>query len=174
DEVARLAETLDALLGRLDEARGAQRRLAAGGHELRAPLSALSNGLDQIQRGQLDRGAAGALRSEVDRLGKVVDALLGAAPPAQRREDTGHGQEQLTAPVSSTASGGMPAVRPRAAQPPHVQPAPQGQPADADTGDATTVITPLPRDPRDGRPVRDEDARVDPVTAPRGVPVVRQ
>jgi hypothetical protein len=35
------------------------------------------------------------------------------------------------------------------------------------------VITPLTRGPQDVRPVRDEDAREDPITAPRGIPVVR-
>ncbi|MCO1655241.1 HAMP domain-containing protein [Pseudonocardia humida] len=179
DEVARLAETMNALLGRLEEARAVQHRLAATGHELRAPLSALGNGLDQIQRGQLDRSAAGALRSEVDRLGKVVDALLSGTAPQLRRDDTGHGPEHHTAPVSTTASGGMPAVRPRAAAP--GQQGPQGkpnqpvhgQPDQSDTGEATTVINPLPRGPQDVRPVRDEDAREDPVTAPRGIPIVR-
>ncbi|WP_214406067.1 HAMP domain-containing protein [Pseudonocardia lacus] len=170
DEVARLAETMNALLGRLEEARGAQHRLAAAGHELHGPLTALGNGLDQIQRGQFDRSAVGALRVELDRLGMVVDALLAGAGPQPRRDDAGRGMENVTAPVTSTASGGMPAVRPRnAPQAPQApQPAKQGE-----QGEATTVITPLPRGPQDARPVRDEDAREDPVTAPRGIPVVR-
>jgi hypothetical protein len=177
DEVARLAETMDALVGRLEESRAVQHRLAAAGHELHGPLAALDNGLDQIQRGQLDRSAAGALRAEVDRLGMAVDALLAGAGPQPRRDDTGHGPGHVTAPVSSTASGGMPAVRPRNApqgQPPRQgQQSNQGQQGEREQGEATTVITPLPRSPRDLRPVRDEDAKEDPITAPRGIPVVR-
>jgi hypothetical protein len=163
DEVARLAETMNALLGRLEEARSGQHRLAAAGHELRTPLAALTTGIDQLQRGQADRSALGALRGEVERLGKAVDALLGGVGPQPRRDDVAPGGENVTAPVTNTASGGLPAVRPAA-------PPPQGEPY---PGEPTTVITPFVRGPQPSRPVRDEDAKEDPITAPRGIPVVR-
>jgi hypothetical protein len=154
DEVTRLAETLDDLVGRLVEAHGAQDRLAAAGQELRAPLSTVAAGLDKIQRGQVDRAAVAPMRAEIDRLARLLDTLLGGGPPLESHPDQGPPTE-VTSPVP--ASGPLPAVRPR--------------PNDA--GDATTVITQLPRNPQDVRPVRDEDAREDPITAPRGIPVVR-
>jgi hypothetical protein len=153
DEVTRLAETLDALVGRVEEVGAAQRRLAAAGQELRAPLATVAAGLDKIQRGQVDRAAVGPMRGEIERLSRLLDALLAGSP---RPEPADHGPhtEQLTAPVG--ASGPLPAVHPA-----------------ADRGDPTTVITPLVRGPQDYRPVRDEDAREDPITHPRGIPVVR-
>src|SRR3954454_4591867 len=75
DEVSRLAETLDALVGRVEEAGAAQRRLAAAGHELRAPLATVAAGLDKIQRGQVDRAALGPMRGEIERLSRMLDAL---------------------------------------------------------------------------------------------------
>jgi hypothetical protein len=178
DEVARLAETMNALLDRLGEANAAQQRLgeanavqhrlAAVGHELRGPLAALAGELGQIQRGSsVDRASIGALRGEVERLGRVVEAVLtGAAlpagpglPPRREDHDPRAGDDQLTGPVSAASPpGGMPTVRQSAVQ---------------DPGERTTVITPLTRGPQDDRPVRDEEAKEDPITAPRGVPVVR-
>jgi hypothetical protein len=157
DEVSRLAETLDALVGRLEEAGAAQRRLSAAGHELRAPLATVAAGLDKIQRGQVDRTAVGPMRAEIDRLARLLDSLL-AGTPRPDRPDLGP-RTDVTAPVG--ASGPLPAVPPRPAAPAK------------DSGDPTTVITPLTRGPRDYRPVRDEDAREDPITHPRGIPVVR-
>jgi hypothetical protein len=157
DEVSRLAETLDALVGRLEETGAAQRRLAAAGHELRAPLATVAAGLDKIQRGQVDRAAVAPMRAEIDRLARLLDSLL-AGTPRPDRSDQGPPTE-VTSPVG--ASGPLPAVPPRPAAP------------TKDSGDPTTVITPVTRGPRDYRPVRDEDAREDPITHPRGIPVVR-
>jgi hypothetical protein len=167
DEVARLAETMNALLERLEEADAGQRRLAAVGQELRGPLAGLAGELGQIQRGSsVDRAAIGALRGEVERLGRVVEAMLTGAPvpggpglpPRREGPDPRLTDDQLTGPVSAASPpGGLPAVHP----------------SQRDPGERTTVITPLVRGPRGDRPVRDEDAREDPITAPRGVPVVR-
>jgi hypothetical protein len=157
DEVSRLAETLDALVGRLEEAGSTQRRLVTAGHELRAPLATVAAGLDKIQRGQVDRAAIGPMRAEIDRLARLLDSLLAGAPRPDR-PDPGPPTD-VTAPVGT--SGPLPAVHPRAAAPAK------------DSGDPTTVITPVARGPRDYRPVRDEDAREDPITHPRGIPVVR-
>jgi hypothetical protein len=151
DEVSRLVETLDALVGRLDEAAAGRRRLAAAGNELRAPLATVAAGLDRIQRGQAAPAAIAPMRTEIDRLARLVDALISGAP----RPDPGPPTEQVPSQVG--ASGPLPAVRP----------------GGGDAGDPTTVITPLARGPQVVRPMRDEDAREDPVTHPRGIPVVR-
>ena len=185
DEVARLAETMNALLERLDGAAAVERRLAAAGHELRGPLVGLAGELGQIQRGSsVDRAAIGALRGEVERLGRVVEAVLGGVPvpgggsgPLPHRAEPGPpaGNDQLTVPVATgSPPGGLPAVPP---------PGPPGglthgrsgaSAVDAvDPGERTTVITPLVRGPQDDRPVRDGDAKEDPITAPRGIPAVR-
>jgi hypothetical protein len=160
DEVARLAETLDELVGRLDAAEGSRRRLVSSGAELRAPLATVAAGLDKIQRGQVDRAAIGPMRGEVERLARLLDALLGDRRPDEHA-DLGPPTE-VTAPVPGT--GPLPAVRRQPGPPPH---------RPDERGDPTTVITPLVRGPRDVRPMRDEDAREDPITAPRGIPVVR-
>jgi HAMP domain-containing protein len=173
DEVARLAETVDAVLGRLEESRGAQRRLADLGHELRGPLAAVTNGLDLVQRGPVDRFTVAALRGEAERLARLVDGLpprSGEPSPAARRpeppappphpEPAEPEDEQVTVEVPS--SGRLPVVG-----------ANRGTPAGPDSADATTVITAVPRSPQAPRPMRDQDAREDPITAPRGIPVVR-
>jgi hypothetical protein len=153
DEVARLAETLDALVDRAAEAGGAQHRLAAAGPELRAPLAAVAAGLDRIQRGQADRSAVGMMRAEIDRLARQLDTLLAGAPQLDRPDDGP--PTEATRPV--VASGPQPVVPPRPAAP------------GKGPGDPTTVITAVPRGPREYRPMRDED----PITHPRGSPVVR-
>jgi hypothetical protein len=157
DEVARLAETLDALVGRVTEAGGAQHRLAAAGPELRAPLAAVAAGLDRIQRGQADRSAVGLMRAEIDRLARQLDTLLAGEPRLDRPDDGP--PTEVTRPVP--ASGPLPVVPPRPVPPTR------------DGSDPTTVISAVPRSPREYRPMRDEDAREDPITHPRGIPVVR-
>lgn len=107
-------------------------------------------------------------QDEVARLAQTLDALVGrlveaedARPRPVEHPDPGPPLDQVTGPVAAT--GPQPAVRPRPPAPPRAD----------DSGAVTTVITPLVRGPRDVRPVRDEDAREDPITAPRGIPVVR-
>jgi signal transduction histidine kinase len=79
DEVAALAETMNAMLDRLESAAAAQRRFVAdASHELRSPLATLRIGLDHLARSgprhappQLDH-----LRAEVNRVGDLVADLL--------------------------------------------------------------------------------------------------
>jgi signal transduction histidine kinase len=78
DEVAALAETMNAMLDRLEGASAAQRRFVAdASHELRSPLTTVRVGLDHLARvagtggPQLDR-----LRAEVNRLGDLLSDLL--------------------------------------------------------------------------------------------------
>jgi len=126
----------------------------------------LAGELGQIQRGSsVDRASIGALRGEVERLGRVVEAMLSGGPlpgpgvPPPRDPDRRPADDQVTGPVSAASPpGGVPAVRPA---------------GPLDPADQTTVITPLVRGPQGDRPVRDEDAREDPITAPRGIPQIR-
>ncbi|HZG91471.1 MAG TPA: hypothetical protein VEZ42_14770 [Pseudonocardia sp.] len=165
DEVARLAETMDAVLERLDESRAAQRRLADLGHELRGPLAALTNGLDLVQRGPVDRSTVAALRGEAERLARLVDGLQqprpDEPPPVARRPEPAEPEgDQVTVEVPS--SGRLPVVG-----------ASRGTSVAPDSADATTVISAVPRNAQAPRPMRDQDAREDPITAPRGIPAVR-
>jgi signal transduction histidine kinase len=78
DEVAALAETMNAMLDRLESSATAQRRFVAdASHELRSPLTTLGVGLDvlaanpDVPPDQLRR-----LRRETDRLSRLVTDLL--------------------------------------------------------------------------------------------------
>jgi signal transduction histidine kinase len=77
DEVGRLAETMNAMIGRLEDAQGVQRRFVAdASHELRSPLSTIGAGLELLQETSGDPGTVKALRGETVRLGRLVDDLL--------------------------------------------------------------------------------------------------
>lgn len=81
DEVGRLAETMNAMLGRLEDAQGVQRRFVAdASHELRSPLATIAAGLELMQDGspnaETDAATVVALRGETERLNRLVDALL--------------------------------------------------------------------------------------------------
>ncbi len=77
DEVGRLAETMNAMLARLQAAQAAQRRFVAdASHELRSPLATIATGLELLSRGDAGPGAVEALRGETARLSRLVDALL--------------------------------------------------------------------------------------------------
>ncbi|GAA3050564.1 ATP-binding protein [Pseudonocardia yunnanensis] len=77
DEVGRLAETMNAMIERLQDAQGVQRRFVAdASHELRSPLATIATGLELMQRGSNEPGTVTALRGETERLNRLVDALL--------------------------------------------------------------------------------------------------
>jgi signal transduction histidine kinase len=77
DEVGRLAETMNAMLARLQAAQATQRRFVAdASHELRSPLATIATGLELMSRGNAGPDAVEALRGEAARLGRLVDALL--------------------------------------------------------------------------------------------------
>src|SRR5262245_5281039 len=81
DELDRLAETLNGMLARLDEAFRHMRRFAAdAAHELRTPLTALKGGIEVALRasrtpGEYRQVLASSLE-EVDRLIRVAEDLL--------------------------------------------------------------------------------------------------
>jgi heavy metal sensor kinase len=81
DEVARLAETLNTMLARIEAGVAEQHRLIAdASHELRTPLAAMRAELEVSLRGDdLEPEAQSVLRStleEVERLSSTVDGLL--------------------------------------------------------------------------------------------------
>ncbi|MCY7344050.1 MAG: HAMP domain-containing histidine kinase [Pseudonocardia sp.] len=77
DEVGRLAQTMNAMIARLEDAQGVQRRFVAdASHELRSPLATIGAGLELLQRDTSDPATVTALQGETARLGRLVDALL--------------------------------------------------------------------------------------------------
>ncbi len=77
DEVGRLAETMNGMLARLQDAQGVQRRFVAdASHELRSPLATIATGLELMQNGTVDGSTVVALRGETARLNKLVEALI--------------------------------------------------------------------------------------------------
>jgi two-component system, OmpR family, sensor kinase len=81
DEIRRLGETLNAMLGRLDEGLRRERRFVAdAGHELRTPLALLKTELElALRRPRSAEELQTALRSasdEVDRLTRLAEDLL--------------------------------------------------------------------------------------------------
>src|SRR5207247_10709949 len=95
DELDRLADTLNEMLGRLEGAFGTMRRFSAdAAHELRTPLTALKGGLEVALRAERSpaeyrRVLAGSLE-EVERLGRLAEDLLAlsraSAVPESRRD----------------------------------------------------------------------------------------
>jgi signal transduction histidine kinase len=77
DEVGRLAETMNDMLARLQDAQGVQRRFVAdASHELRSPLATIATGLELMQNGTVDGSTITALRGEAARLNNLVDGLI--------------------------------------------------------------------------------------------------
>jgi heavy metal sensor kinase len=81
DELDRLADTLNEMLGRLEGAFGAMRRFSAdAAHELRTPLTALKGGLEVALRAERSREeyrrVLAAKLEEVDRLIRLAEDLL--------------------------------------------------------------------------------------------------
>jgi signal transduction histidine kinase len=95
DELKRLADTFDSMLGRLDLAFASQRRFVAdASHELRTPLAIIKANLDlaltDVQATEESRASAAAvIRRAIDRMARLTDDLLALArldAPASGRE----------------------------------------------------------------------------------------
>jgi two-component system OmpR family sensor kinase len=92
DEVARLADALNAMLAALEHARDGERRfLADASHELRTPLTALRGNAAYLAKHSPESAAFADLEADIARLGRLVDLLLAVA-----REDAA---DPPTAPV---------------------------------------------------------------------------
>lgn len=80
DEIARLAETLNEMLERIDHAYRTQRRFVAdASHELRSPLSTLAASVELARTdisGRTWRDLAPVIDGEVDRMTRLVSDLL--------------------------------------------------------------------------------------------------
>jgi two-component system, OmpR family, sensor kinase len=78
DEVGRLTETFNVMLDRLEGMFKAQQRFTADiSHELRTPLTTIRGNVDLLQRmGGADRASIEAIRSETDRMIRLVGDLL--------------------------------------------------------------------------------------------------
>ena len=77
DEIRRLADTMNGMIGRLQDAQDVQRRFVAdASHELRSPLATIAAGLELLQRDTTDPATVTALRGETERVNRLVDGLL--------------------------------------------------------------------------------------------------
>jgi signal transduction histidine kinase len=118
DEVGRLAETMNEMLGRLEAAQGVQRRFVAdASHELRSPLATIAAGLELLQDGSSMRDSdvvtVVALRGEAERLHRLVEALLLLARADERglqpRRDEVDLDDVAEAERVRPGAGGVPA-----------------------------------------------------------------
>jgi signal transduction histidine kinase len=115
DEVARLAQTLNAMLDRLEEAFGRERRFVnEASHELRTPLGILKGELDlALSRPRSTEELEAALRAasaETDHLSELAEGLLvlsranrGWLPVRRSRVDLGALLEEAVMPLRGRA-----------------------------------------------------------------------
>jgi heavy metal sensor kinase len=94
DELERLAESLNRMITRLDDAfQNSKRFVADASHELRTPLTILRGDLEDLMQDPRAQGdltdRLGSLLEEVERLSKIVDRLL-----ALSRLDAGEAQSE--------------------------------------------------------------------------------
>ena len=113
DELDRLAETLNGMLARLDEAFRQMRRFAAdAAHELRTPLTALKGGIEVALRASRTpeeyRQVLVSSLEDVDRLIRVAEDLLLLSRAAVRTGDAA-APHRARAPRPGSARAGHPA-----------------------------------------------------------------
>lgn len=85
EETTRVSTALDALVARLREALERERAVGAHlAHELRTPLTTIRAELEALG----DHASASRLRSDVDRLSRVIDAVLVLSRPGAARRAT--------------------------------------------------------------------------------------
>lgn len=108
DEIARLGETINSLLGRLQDALARQRRFVAdAGHELRTPLTALRTELELAGRPGRDRASLAAsvdaAAQDTDRLIRLAEDLLVMARADDSSATIHHGPVRLDEVVREAA-----------------------------------------------------------------------
>jgi signal transduction histidine kinase len=108
DELTELADTIDALLGRLEAAFEAQGRFVANAsHELRTPLATMRASLDVAMAKPVPvpehiRTLEQRLRNEFDRIERMLESLLALA-----RSQHGRVAEELTVTLDEIASAAV-------------------------------------------------------------------
>jgi signal transduction histidine kinase len=89
DEIARLAVTMNEMLGRLDQAQRAQRRFVAdSSHELRSPLATLTAAVELAAADPTSdtwRDLSPVMSAEISRMSRLVEDLLLLAKVDERR-----------------------------------------------------------------------------------------
>lgn len=99
DAVARLAVTMNEMLGRLDAAARRQRQFVAdASHELKSPLAALQAQIDvavAYPHAQASDLTLRELREQTTRMGSLIDGLLFLARSDERGGSSGHGRVDL-------------------------------------------------------------------------------
>ena len=106
DEIAALARTMNAMLGRLEAAVAAQRAfISDAGHEMRSPLAAIRTEMEVAQRAGLGERTIEDLLGETERLERLVADLLLLAR-ADEGAMTLHRATSTSTTCSRTSAGG--------------------------------------------------------------------
>jgi len=120
DEIGRLAQTLNAMLASLEQARESERRfLADASHELRTPLTALLGNVSYLARHGANDELVAELEADARRLARLADDLLllsaeeAASPPDEvvrldelaRQAGTDDAAVEVIAPAAIHARG---------------------------------------------------------------------
>ena len=91
-EIGDLTRTLNAMLAALEQARSNERRfLADASHELRTPVTALRGNVEYLARHGADDETIADLRTEAERLSRLVDNLL----TLERQTQSGPGSDPV-------------------------------------------------------------------------------
>jgi len=109
DEIGRLAQTLNGMLGALERSRDAERRfLADASHELRTPLTALVGNVDYLARHGASDELVAELTEDTRRIATLADDLLALS----REEAAASPDEVVSLDELARATGGARVVAP--------------------------------------------------------------
>ena len=109
DEIGRLAQTLNGMLGALERSRDAERRfLADASHELRTPLTALVGNVDYLARHGASDELVAELTEDTRRIATLADDLLALS----REEAAASPDEVVSLDELARATSGVRVVAP--------------------------------------------------------------